>query len=498
MIKRALNPVNLIMTIIYIIYCIYIIARSKWDMNGFVTSDSAHYLQLAQNLLNGNGLNTANYVEGMSTFFAVWPAGYPILIALISLITGTGVFWASKIVNMLCLALCFILLKKLFGNRAILATLLFSISSFCYLFIYTWSEVPFLLGMLWLVFGIKRYMESQLMRYILHMIIAALLMFFSRYIGIIGGGIIGLIGFYYLFRKEWKPMLTCWIAGSLSLIIAGVYLLINFMKTGLFTGMERIPRVESASQFMNMLRESLISEVNIFSVDLKASFIGMIVITIIAIVLFIRPRNIISLFKLRKDQYTGPVLFLLTGTIYMIAIVYMRWSAYFDTFNFRLLAPATFMFWLFIISWTTQLENRDWKRWRGAVGLILISAFIFNIGYITYTAKNENTPTYKETTRKVNATYEQIPKDSIVAFENFHARYLRPDIQFIKVYFRPYFGSVESVHQFKERITPNNAAAVFLQEKSLYGYQFDRSFVDLMEQAMNEEKDFIKLDDLSK
>lgn len=177
MAKRIFSPTNLLLAILYAIFCSFIIYLSIHDENGYVTSDSAHYLQLAQNILDGHGLSTANYVDGMSTYFATWPVGYPVLIALISIITGSGVFWASKICNMLCLLFCFILLKRLFGERAVFASLIFSISTLVSMFVYTWSEVPFLLGMLWLAFGMTRYMETNKKRYAVHMALAALFMF---------------------------------------------------------------------------------------------------------------------------------------------------------------------------------------------------------------------------------------------------------------------------------------------------------------------------------
>src|SRR5699024_8572100 len=95
-----------------------IIIQAIFDPNGFVTSDSAHYLQLAQNIIDGNGLHTANYVDGMNTYFATWPVGYPLLIAVVAFILPVSVLWAAKIVNIICLGLMLVLLNRLFGERS--------------------------------------------------------------------------------------------------------------------------------------------------------------------------------------------------------------------------------------------------------------------------------------------------------------------------------------------------------------------------------------------
>ncbi|MGY0691321.1 hypothetical protein ACW2QC_00850 [Virgibacillus sp. FSP13] len=494
--KRLLKSTNLWLLVIFLVYSMFIIFQSKLDENGFLSSDSAHYLQLAQNFLNGDGMTTANYVNGMSTYFATWPVGYPVLIALMSFVSGLGVFWASKLVNILCLGACFILIKRLFKKRAVLVSMLFFVSTFTNLFVYTWSEVPFLLGMLWLVFGLVRYVETNKIGYVIHLLIASLFLFFMRYIGLIGAGIIGLVGFYYLFRKQWKPMIICWATGSLTILIAGMYLVVNYLKTGQLTGMERIPRVETASEFMTMLWEGLTTEFNLFSNTSHDFPTATIIVLLVGLVLFIRPKQVKALFQLRKDQLLLPGMFLFVGLVYFIAIVYMRWSAYFDPFNFRLLGPATFMIWFFICSWIAQLDKRNWVRWQDFLTIVLVIAFLHNIGFSSYEAMQSTGLTYEETVEQVQQTYEEIPTGSIVALEDYHARYLRPDIQFIKVHFRPYFADIESLQAFTHRITPNHAAGVYFQYRSLVGYQYDESFVDIM-QAVNESGDeFVELGDV--
>jgi hypothetical protein len=494
--KTLFNPTNIWLFILFCMYSVFIILQSVLDPNGYVSSDSAHYLQLAQNFLNGDGMSTANYVTGMSTYFATWPIGYPALIAIVSFITGLSVFWASKIVNIICLGVVLILLKKLFQSRAVFASLVLFISTCTGIFVYSWSEVPFLLGMLWLVFGLVRYIETNKFTYAVHLFFASLFLFLMRYIGLIGAGIIGLLGFYYLYKKQWKQMLTCWITGSLSILLAVCYLIINYVKTGEFTGMERIPRAETAEQFFVMVRESLITEFNIFSNTSHDFPLATIIVLAIGLVLFIRPKQIKALFQLKKGQFVLPGMFLFVGMIYLIAIIYMRWTAYFDTLYYRLVGPATFMFGLFLISWIAQSERRDWARWQGVLTVVFLAVFISNIIMPSYQVLQDDKLPYKETVQQVKKTYEAIPKGSIVAFENIHARYLRPDIQFIKVHFQPYFSNAESLDEFVDRTSPNDAAGVFFQYKYIKGYKYDESFVRIMKQVEDSGRAFVELDEV--
>lgn len=491
--KRILNFTNISLFVVFLIYSVFIIYQSIYDENGFLTSDSAHYLQLAQNILNGDGLSTANYVEGMSTYFATWPVGYSLFIALIAFVSGLSVFWASKVVNILCLGFSFVLLKRLFHERAGAAIFAFTISTVTALFAYTWSEVPFLFGLLSLVFSLFRYIETEKKHYVVLMFLSAIFLFLMRYIGLIGGGIIGLIGFYYLFKKEWRQMFTLWITGSLVFVFAGLYLLINYINTGLATGMERIPPAESSTEFLIMLKESIMSELHLFSVQIGDSLLFPFVIVLGLLLLFIRPRHFRALFQIEKRLFLLPGLFLLVGFVYLVAIIYMRATAHFDALYFRLLGPATFMFILFLISWVIMLPKQYWRHWNILLTALLIVTLTFNLGFSLYETITKDKPTYKETVQTIEKQYEEVPQNSIVALENIHARYLRTDIQFIKVHFTPYFAEAEPVDDFLNRITPNSASGIYLQRKYLLNYGYDDSFIKLVEKAEKEKKLFIKL-----
>jgi hypothetical protein len=219
-----------------------------------------------------------------------------------------------------------------------------------------------------------------------------------------------------------------------------------------------------------------------------------IILLVMALVLFIRPRQIVSLFSASKGQWVLPGMFFFAGIVYFAGIVAMRWSAFFDPLNFRLLGPATFMIWLAFLSLVSQSEQRNWIHWRRFLVTVLSASFIMNIAYSTYTLAVDDSPTYLETVKEIKNKYEVIPTGSIVAMEDIHARYLRPEMQYIKLHFRPYFAEKESVEQFVARVTPNHAAGVFLKVGPLLPSQHDKDLVDTMEQARKEGKAFIRIE----
>ncbi|QDP41601.1 ArnT family glycosyltransferase [Radiobacillus deserti] len=468
---------------LFILYSVFIIVQSFEHADGYLSSDSAHYLQLATNILEGNGFTTTDLIPEESAYFATWPVGYSILISGVSFVSGFGVFVSSKLVNIMILGLCFLLIYLLFKEKAFFVSIVFTISTCTEIFSYTWSEVPFLFGMLWLVYGMIRYYETEKSSYAVQLSLASLCLFLMRYIGLIGAGMVGLLGFYYLFQKKWKPMLVCWISGSIPILLAGGYLWNNLQQTGNATGMERIPRPETTAEFFDMLWNGIVVEWNLLSISSEVYVWWSASLVLATFLMFVRWSSIKALFskELPGKRYV-PLFFLFAGTIYFIAIVGMRWTSQFDPFNFRLLGPATFMFALALVSWFVQTEGIHWVRWRRFLLALFAMTVVMNIGLSTYQAVTSNDTDYMDTRRTVLATYQEIPSDSIVAMENIHARYLRPDLQYIKVHFKPYFKEKESVEAFLDRVTPNKAEGVYVEHKALSPHRYHESFVQLMEE----------------
>ena len=104
--------------IIFIMMAIAIVVKSYFHPDGYLSPDSANYLKLAQNLLEGNGYYVSAYsITGTGQdreLFAAWPIGYPTLIFVVAKLTGLSVFWASKFLNILLIGIILGIFRKLF------------------------------------------------------------------------------------------------------------------------------------------------------------------------------------------------------------------------------------------------------------------------------------------------------------------------------------------------------------------------------------------------
>ena len=65
------------------------------------TADSVRYMRMAENIKAGHFMNP-NGLAGGEGWFAIWPIGYPVVLAAVSAVSGLDVYWASKAVSLLC------------------------------------------------------------------------------------------------------------------------------------------------------------------------------------------------------------------------------------------------------------------------------------------------------------------------------------------------------------------------------------------------------------
>src|SRR5699024_11316123 len=67
----------------------------------------------------------------------------------------------------------------------------------------------------------------------------------------------------------------------------------------------------------------------ILSVNIDDSITFSIIIIILALIIFVRPRHVKALFSIPRRDFLLPGMFLFVGVVYFIGIVYMRFTAYF-------------------------------------------------------------------------------------------------------------------------------------------------------------------------
>ncbi|MDR1527478.1 MAG: hypothetical protein LBS46_07410 [Dysgonamonadaceae bacterium] len=377
---------NCLIVCIFISTAFLIFVQSYW-LNTYISPDSTHYLRAAQSLLNGHGLYVNTAAGDTATYFSMWPIGYPAMIALVSLVTGAEVYLASKILSVIFLAILCTLFYFRFKKTAWVYALIVTNFGFLQIFWYTWSEQPFILGLVWISFAIMDIVASKRIqfRHYISLCLASLFLFFSRYIGTFSIGVIGLLAGYYLIagiskaKKEYIKKSVLLIGAALiaaTVIIA--YLYINKTKGGYITGMERIPTVEHPLRvFMLLCISSLMEIRNVFYSFFAMNYGLLITLSVVGCFLLFRFRT-----KIKRYFSVQAVCFLSIGFLYWCSIVVMRFSAAFDGFDFRLLFPASGLLFLGIVSlilnyrsaWVKKINSTCIKY----VLLICISASLFS------------------------------------------------------------------------------------------------------------------------
>ncbi|MEZ4905953.1 MAG: hypothetical protein R2822_31400 [Spirosomataceae bacterium] len=133
---------RVLLLIQFLLICAVVFWKLHQNPAYFLTPDSHYYLRAAQNLLDGRGYLIV--FEGKETFCAIWPVGYPALIALVSFCTSLSLEISSKILNLMALGGCFWLIYQRFGEKAWFVALAFMSTSLVQLYSNTWSETVFL------------------------------------------------------------------------------------------------------------------------------------------------------------------------------------------------------------------------------------------------------------------------------------------------------------------------------------------------------------------
>ena len=430
--------VNYKLVLLFLSLCVIILFNTFVDPNGYLSPDSTFYLRLSKNLLAGDGFRIADYsaINGKS-FFATWPVGYPIMISIMSKLTGLGIVWASKALNLLIIGLILLLFRYIFREKAQWAGLIFFIYANIQIFSYTWSEVPFILFLMLTALSLYKCVDSNgKIVWLAGLLLSGIALFMMRYIGLITVGIIGLIAVVNLLRHRWLLSGKLLIIASLQLIFAALYLYHNKISTGYMTGMPRSLPGESNLELFNQLLSALKEE--FILINRWKPFV-------ITLGLFLLLG--IYLFNTRKKSHCDEKFdglwkyLLLTGAIYLAAIVTIRWFSNITPLDFRFLAPGSF---LIILSLASYLQGKPSVKVMNSHVFYLVILAILSFNYIPYkyniykyltTGKNYfQNASYIENTRTVLERYKGVEPNSVVIFGSIHLRYLRENIIPTEIY----------------------------------------------------------------
>ncbi len=490
MVRDNFKKEDMIVLTLFIFMSVLIIQRAYLS-DIYISPDSANYLKAAQGLLDGNGFYYNKNAGDTATWFAIWPIGYPALIACVSLVTGTNVYMASKVLTLIFILAIFIFFKLRFREDAWIYSLSVGNKVFIIIFCYTWSEQPFILGMLWFsaaLYDVFRNDDVKLGDY-LNLTISAVFLFLMRYIGAFAVGIIGAAagvllavqfasGFSEKKQVKKAAFLFCSAVVSGSGIL--MYLLVNLQKTGFTTGMQRLKAPETFFELLRALLKSGQQEI-LYAV---LSFLG-IAFAILTIAGFaLRLRVTRDVFRGLKDYKNHQSLFfILTGAVYLAAIVYSRFTTHFDGFDYRLLYPATFLFVTGIVALIVEQMPSQAASLRAVVrpAHVIVSC-VFIAGCLLFVAaggknfvkalfKNEK---YKsETTgfsyRRAQAIekYRNVPSGSAVLWMDKIAAFLRTDLLPVLPKSAPYFAP-ETTEELWERLKEKKSVYLDINQMNKY------------------------------
>lgn len=315
-------------------------ALASWI--GYLTPDSWTYLRLAKNLW------TSGYPALDHAYYAVFPPGYPALLALAS--PGTSLVATiaiSKFVNAALWIAIYAFIRRLRVAPLLAAVLVVNPFAF-WIGSFTWSENLMLLAFAMTVAAIDGVMRRDGRRDALLLLGALIVGLSSRYA--FGLSLVALLAAYLVAwrRDARRPiLLAIGAAGALFLL----HLALNRHLTGYATGMPRLPSTESLS-FLGYT-------------FLAANFrsIGVVLLPF-AFLAFLLVRTL-----------SARPLALMTGLVglgYIGIIAVLRFRSLFDPFDERLIGPGWFLIAL-AIALATEECFADGRRRLASVALVAVA-----------------------------------------------------------------------------------------------------------------------------
>lgn len=430
MVSENMIPLkNTITAVIFLICSLLVVLNFLSSPDGFISPDSANYLKLSQNISDGNGYFVSNngIPERKEKLFAIWPAGYPTLIASFSLIPGLNVVWASKILNISLLGVSLIIVRFLFSLNGHLLGASFIFGSYITIYSFTWSEAPFITFLLAYCYFLSKLISNIHAATFFNffgIVATSIGLFLSRYVGffsLFGFAFIGLVAIH---RKDMPLFGKSALFGIFSFIMMAGYLFINYKVTGHITGIERISARESSMELLQALLFAFSQEIVLPFAHMKPTWHYLIFvipqIILCALILFVFWAN----YKHWREKVSAThISLIVTGVVYLMCIIYLRWISAFDMYNFRLLAPGTLLIGLALLDLVMKSSHLSYIL---AIATLVIS--VTGSGVIVGYRMLESETGFPSAHAERAEKYMKISEDAVVIFSDIHLLYLRPGL----------------------------------------------------------------------
>lgn len=353
---KLLRPANtpFVLISIYLLSVLTISLRVAVEPGHYTTPDSGYYLAAAESIMEGEGLWIKPAAAGLNDtvdermYLAIFPAGYPLLIAAVSAVTGLPPLPASKIVNLIFLGLTIWLLWKWIGYLAWVPSLYFFSYAMLEVYSHTWSEGPFMFFVVLLCYFLdkNRIGPGNALSFLWIFLLLASI-FLLRYAGVIFFGVVSGWMIFHFYKKEYRRSLHYLVGMVMSGILVFAYLFNNLQLTGYYTGMERVDLDEEPIiYFSGMVMEGLF---NVFLIprnywgQWEPVLLFVIAVQLIVLLVVVRKSKEAELTFVASARAKSALAVALT---YLVGIIVMVKVVPVDSLNYRLLAPFSMLFYL--------------------------------------------------------------------------------------------------------------------------------------------------------
>ncbi len=390
------------------------------------------YLTAAQNLKEGNGLFITDACKINKVYFAGWPAAYPLAIWITSTVTGFTVFWASKVLNTGILACIMLLYYKLFKSRIIFLIPVFFIDSWLLIASYTWSENLFILSLVLFIYAQRNFHTLPSWKNTLVVLIAALLAFSSRYMGIFILLPIAAAIVHYFFKRRKIHFVRLLFAFFSTVLFCTCYLLINRYHTGAATGFFRLPTQlflsggeESFRGLVSAAFYAVINELQLYSSAETSvhSFLAPISVVIFMAISFVYIRSLV--FRQLREHDGLAHLFIISGIFWWSVVILLRFFMRFDLPDARLLGPGTVLLCTGLFYLISLLLN---IKARAIYGWCIVAFSLSYCAIEIHTAFKLDNERINVVLFQLNKDYSILPPGSKVIGSEPQAFFLRTDI----------------------------------------------------------------------
>ncbi|MDI7776475.1 hypothetical protein [Asticcacaulis sp. EMRT-3] len=318
---------------------------------GYISVDSWYYMLLARSLRDGHPLHLHHQ------YMAVYPLGYPLLLALTTPLARPEVMMiTSKLANMALLAADFALIWRATRNLPV-ATLIVVNPVTLVIAMYTWSENLELFAICASLFLITNLAQDGKRRDLFLLAIVLIIGVFSRYFfGPLAFLIFAASWRVYGRKVAWRIFPAFCVAGLVYLSYQGV----NWAVTGYPTGMPRGPAPEAP---LLLIRDFLTA----------GGWNGLKVLIAAGLFLAFARRHVSLQRPARNDAAT---LILLTGLGFLALALVLRLRNYFDPFDTRTLGYGIVLTLTGLIGRYIHLDEGNQPVWPVAA---LIACALFSV-----------------------------------------------------------------------------------------------------------------------